>query len=147
MYLGRNRRPNRLRDYDYSQNGYYFVTICTKNKQEFFGQVENGEMILNDDGEIVKKCWADIADRFPDVELDEFIVMPNHIHGILIIENDDDIARVGNRRACSLPLQPSSPLPQLQKRQYQKLPVVIGSFKSTVSKNIHIQNDFYYFQW
>jgi REP element-mobilizing transposase RayT len=146
MYLGRNRKLNRLRDYDYSQNGYYFVTICTKNKQEFFGQVKNGEMILNDAGKIAEQCWLDIPVHFPDVELDEFIVMPNHVHGILIIKNDDDVtsvvngvAGVGNKNFCSLPLL-------WQTKWAKSISSVIRGFKIGVTKWFR-QNHHREFSW
>jgi REP element-mobilizing transposase RayT len=78
----------RLENYDYSQNGLYFVTICTKDKEYFFGEVENGEIILNDFGKIADQFWQEIPKHFPFVNLDEFVVMPNHVHGILEINRD-----------------------------------------------------------
>lgn len=81
------RKKNRLRDFDYSQNGRYFVTICVKNKQEIFGLIKNNGMILNEFGKIAENCWSAIPKHLPSVELDEFVVMPNHIHGIVVIEN------------------------------------------------------------
>jgi len=92
-----NRKANRYKDYNYSSPGYYFVTICTKDRLSFFGKIEDGKMILNEYGEIVKACWLEIPDHFPNIRIDEFLVMPNHFHGIIII-NDP----VGNRHACSL---------------------------------------------
>ena len=81
----KERKLNRLKDYDYSQNGYYFVTICTKNREAWFGKIESDKMILNMFGEITKNFWVEIPKHFKNVSLDEFIVMPNHIHGIVII--------------------------------------------------------------
>jgi REP element-mobilizing transposase RayT len=115
------RKPNRLRNYDYSQGGYYFVTICTQSRIEFFGEIQNGAMVLNENGKIAEKVWIGIPEHFGNVELDEFVVMPNHIHGIIVVKKDI----VGNRHACSL-----------QKRQYQTIPVVVGSYKSAVTRNI-----------
>ncbi len=80
-----NPKSNRLQNYDYSTNGWYFITICTKDKQSFFGKIVDGKMILNEYGKIVKKYYWEIPRHFPDVMLDEFIIIPNHIHGILII--------------------------------------------------------------
>lgn len=82
-----NRKRNRLKDSDYSNDGYYFVTICTKNREEFFGKIENEKMILNEYGDIVEKCWFDLPKHYKNCVLDEFIIMPNHIHGIMIIDN------------------------------------------------------------
>ncbi len=78
----------RLKDYDYSQDGSYFVTICTKERELFFGEVQNNKMILNDLGVIAEKYWLEIPQHFENTELDEFIIMPNHIHGIIVIDND-----------------------------------------------------------
>jgi len=80
----------RLQNWDYSWNGLYFITICTQNREFYFGDVVKGEMILSAIGEIVKKYWYEIPKNFPFVELDEFVVMPNHIHGIIIINKKDD---------------------------------------------------------
>jgi REP element-mobilizing transposase RayT len=75
----------RLKKYDYSQEGAYFVTICTKEKECIFGNIKDEVVRLSELGKIVKKEWENIPTRFPKVELDEFIIMPNHIHGIIII--------------------------------------------------------------
>ncbi len=80
-----HRRSIRLKGYDYSQPGAYFVTICTKNRKCLFGNVFDGKIILNDAGQIAQKCWSGIPDHYPNVILDEFVIMPNHIHGIIII--------------------------------------------------------------
>ena len=79
------RRSIRLKGYDYSQAGAYFVTVCAKDRECMFGDIVDGEMQVNDAGRIIQKCWDNICDHFPHVELDEFIVMPNHIHGITLI--------------------------------------------------------------
>ena len=81
------RRSIRLQGYDYSSNGAYFVTICVQNKECLFGHVENGEMVLNDAGEIVQKWWNKLETKFPNITLDEHVIMPNHFHGILVITN------------------------------------------------------------
>jgi REP element-mobilizing transposase RayT len=118
------RKTLRLKTYDYSGPGYYFVTICTKNREEYFGVVVNRKMFLNRYGETVKNCWLGISDHCCNVLLNEFNILPNHIHGIIIIQN------VGNRHACSL--QNNN-----VKRHHQTLFKIIGSFKSAVSKLIH----------
>lgn len=83
----RHRRSIRLRGYDYSQSGAYFVTMCTRNREHLFGEIENGDMRLNDVGRMVDQWWHELGNRFPDIETDAFIVMPNHIHGIIVIKN------------------------------------------------------------
>ena len=79
----------RLREFDYSADGYYFVTICTKNHRHYFGEIVDGEMRLSEAGKIAQKCWAEIPEHFPFVKLDESVVMPNHIHGVTIIDFSD----------------------------------------------------------
>lgn len=86
------RRSIRLKGYDYSQAGLYFITICTKNRACLFGQIENGAMILNDAGQSAQKCWTEIPHHFLNTQLHEHIIMPNHIHGIIEIV-DMDIVR------------------------------------------------------
>lgn len=80
-----HRRSIRLRGYDYSRAGAYFITVCTQGRACLFGEIVDGTMILNDAGRVVEKCWTDISAHFPHVKLDGFVVMPNHVHGILLI--------------------------------------------------------------
>jgi len=74
-----------LRGYDYSQPGKYYVTICSENKEHLFGQVVEGEMHRNELGEHVALCWKWLARRYVYVDLDEWMVMPNHLHGIIVV--------------------------------------------------------------
>ena len=84
----RRRKRIRLKEYDYSQPGEYFVTICTKDRVHSFGAIANEQMNLSTIGTIACNCWKELPKHFPDVALDEFAVMPNHIHRIVcIIEN------------------------------------------------------------
>jgi REP element-mobilizing transposase RayT len=78
----------RLENYDYAQNGLYFVTICTRDKEYFFGEIKNGEMVLNAIGKIANQFWQEIPKHFPFVNLDQFVIMPNHVHGILEINRN-----------------------------------------------------------
>jgi putative transposase len=84
---------SRLPGYDYTRNGSYFVTICTRNKIPYFGVISKGKMILSETGIIAQGFWLEIQNHFPEVFLDEFIIMPDHIHGIIEIKskskNDD----------------------------------------------------------
>jgi len=81
-----NRRSIRLPGYDYSQPGYYFVTVCIHDrKQNLFGNVVDGIMVLNEFGKHTEQCWHDIPKHFPNVKIDDFIAMPNHVHGIIRI--------------------------------------------------------------
>lgn len=77
----------RLQTWDYSKNGAYFITICTQNREHFFGNIQNGMMQLSEIGKLAERYWLEIPEHFPFVELGNFVVMPNHFHGILIINN------------------------------------------------------------
>jgi REP element-mobilizing transposase RayT len=78
-----NRKSIRLKGYDYSQAGLYFITICCQDRACLFGDVVNGKIGLNVAGKIANECWLEIPEHFPNVILHEYIVMPNHIHGII----------------------------------------------------------------
>ena len=80
-----NRQSNRLQGYDYSQNGAYFITVCAHNRQCLFGEISDGVMECNAVGEMIKQQWHRLSDRFTHIELHDFCVMPNHIHGIINI--------------------------------------------------------------
>ena len=89
-YQNKYRIPSaRAPFWDYGWNAAYFVTICTHNRMHWFGEIVNGEMILSDIGKIAQQCWLEIPQHFPFVKLDAFVVMPNHIHGILIIDKPE----------------------------------------------------------
>ena len=75
----------RLQDYNYSQEGAYFVTICTKDKKWSLGKIVNQKFLDTSQSKIVRRCWLDLPNHYPECLLDEFIIMPNHIHGIIII--------------------------------------------------------------
>lgn len=86
MYMVlKHRKQIRLKKYDYSDAGWYFVTICTQNMEYLFGNIINNEMNLNKFGKIVNQYWSNISNHFKNVELDEYQIMPNHIHGIIVI--------------------------------------------------------------
>jgi REP element-mobilizing transposase RayT len=81
-----HRRSIRLKGYDYSQAGLYFVTICCQDNIHRFGKIENGEMLLNDFGTITYDEWVKLSERYPNLLLDVFQIMPNHIHGIIALD-------------------------------------------------------------
>jgi len=85
-----HRRSIRLKGYDYRQAGGYFVTMVTQGRDALFGEVVNGEMILNDAGEMIVRWWLELPNKFPNVNVDIFVVMPNHFHGIIFIIDDAD---------------------------------------------------------
>lgn len=80
-----HRRSVRLKEYDYTQPGAYFVTIVTWQRECLFGEIIRGEMKLNQRGEIAEECWQAIPEHFQNVELGAYIIMPNHVHGIIMI--------------------------------------------------------------
>lgn len=98
-----NRKPIRLREFDYSEPGDYFVTICVDDRSCLFGEIENFEMVLNEAGKMIGEWWLELKNKFPNTYLDEFIIMPNHIHAILtILCEEDDSSSVGEP-LCGLP--------------------------------------------
>ena len=107
------RRSIRLQGYDYTQAGAYFVTICTQDRECLFGEVVAGEMVLNTYGRVVTTFWQRIPRHFAWVELDEWVVMPNHIHGIIVItgrgeasRQSPDAERHGSKGEAHFPLEP-----------------------------------------
>lgn len=110
------RRPNS----DYSSRGFYFITIVTKNRQPFFGLIQNQKMALSDAGLIIWDCWHAIPSHYPNIKLGAFVVMPDHTHGIIQIFREQYRGEV-----C---LAPSFLAPILG--------TVIGSFKSAAAKKI-----------
>ncbi len=131
----------RLKNYDYSQNGMYFVTICTREKEHFFGEIENGKMILNEIGKITEKYWQEIPKHFSFVNLDEYQIMPNHIHWVIEILQD-------TRRDEALPRLYTGAHPKMSKISPKQgsLSAIIGSFKSIASKTVNKKYSIM-FQW
>ena len=133
----RNRKSNRLQDYDYSQTGYYLVTICTQDRVNYFGEIEKGQMQLSNIGQIVTNCWGAIPKHFRDTALDEFVVMPNHIHGIVVI--------VGNADLRSLPRDCIQP--QNTDRSKMYLSKIVHGFKSSVTRMVRKRWNDHAFGW
>lgn len=126
-----HRRSIRLRGYDYTQNGAYFVTICAHERRPMFGRVVNGAMVVNEWGRVVQACWDEIPAHFRHVELDAFVVMPNHVHGIIVIANDGGRCRgVACHAPTTVKREFSKPIPE-------SLPTIVGAFKSAATKHIN----------
>ena len=123
----RRRRSIRLKGYDYTQAGGYFVTVCTQNRECLFGEIADGEMVLNEYGTIVADEWRKTAQIRNEIELGEWVVMPNHMHGIVIIISGND--RRGTARRA--------PTEQFGKPVSGSLPTIIRSFKSAVTRRIN----------
>jgi REP element-mobilizing transposase RayT len=97
-----HRRSIRLREFDYRNAGAYFVTICAFQRECLFGEVVDGEMRLNGLGVATEACWRAITNHFPNVQLDEFVIMPNHLHGIMDITTSESVgSNVGAKQASS----------------------------------------------
>lgn len=130
-----HRRSIRLPEYDYAQPGGYFITIVTYHRSLLFGQILNEQMVLNDFGRIAHECWRAIPEHFPKIELGAYVVMPNHVHGIIVIKDNitttNSPLTVGARHVSPLP-QPYKP----HGYEHGSLGAIIGSFKSAVSKRI-----------
>ncbi len=131
-----HRRSIRLKGYDYTQPGAYYVTLCTKVRQCLFRDVVKGEMRLNSLGHIAFTCWEAIPDHFPHVELDAFVVMPNHVHGILVISE----TIVGTQQCCVPTTKENNVLKteQFGKPVKGSIPTVIRSYKAAVTKHINL---------
>ena len=85
----------RLKQYDYSSNGAYFITICTKNRENYLGRIIDGKLQENEQSKICKACWLDLSNHYPNCVLDEFVIMPNHVHGIVFIQNNKIVINGG----------------------------------------------------
>ena len=127
-----HRRSIRLPGYDYAQPGAYFVTICTHRRACLFGRVVDGEMRLNDAGRIVQASWDDLPNHYPHVQLDAFVVMPNHVHGIIILTDDVVAIGAGLRPA---PIRPA-PITQPTTKRHP-LSEIVRAFKSFSSRRIN----------
>ncbi|MBI3128798.1 MAG: transposase [Candidatus Tectomicrobia bacterium] len=131
----RRRRSVRLKGWDYASRGAYFITICVQGRECRLGEIAGGKMRLSEAGAMVHRTWEELPLRFPNVGLDAFVVMPNHLHGILVLK-----VRRGESRIRPLEAGGSSPLHEGEHkvRPYGTLPWTIGrivqAFKSTVTR-------------
>ena len=142
-----HRRSIRLRGYDYSGPGAYFVTICTERRRCLFGDIADGEMRLNEYGRLVSECWHDLPRHYGCVQSDAFVVMPNHVHGIVMLTDDRDPEVRSGSQPTSLThtlttdpgvgagLQPARPRPAPRKRH--GLPEIVRGFKTFSSRRIN----------
>lgn len=117
-----DRRSIRLKHYDYSQQGAYFVTICTEYRQCLWGEIKQDQVLLNHLGAIALQCWLEIPAHFPSVELDVFVIMPNHLHGILWITKS---------------VNQEEKYHQFQKVVKGSILSIVRSFKGAVTKKIN----------
>ena len=129
MTENRNRRSIRLQGYDYSQAGAYFITICSTHNREWrFGEIVDGNMRVNAIGGVVADEWIKTAQIRHDIALDEWVVMPNHFHGILVITGTGTARRARTMRRASTVEQFGHPVSG-------SIPTIVRSFKSAVTKH------------
>jgi REP element-mobilizing transposase RayT len=156
-----HRRSIRLQGYDYSQNGAYFITLCAQDRKPIFGKIVNGEMQLNQFGIIARDEWLKTSAMRKNIEIDEFMIMPNHLHGIIVI-NNADIGRGAMPRAQDMaedtgtidlgkgtldkstgtlqraPTEPATPTrEQFGKPTSNTIPTIIRGYKAAVTKQIN----------
>jgi REP element-mobilizing transposase RayT len=132
-----NPHSSRLKWYDYTHPGAYFITICTYARICFFGEIKEGRMFLSRCGEIVHSCWYEIPQHFPHVQSFPFVVMPNHIHGIITISKrlPSVSPHVETRHAVSKREAFQKPVPD-------SLPTIIRSFKAAVTKKLNESGEY-----
>jgi REP element-mobilizing transposase RayT len=118
------RRSVRMGGYDYSSCGAYFVTVCADRRMNIFGSIEDGKMVLNEAGRIAEENWLAIPQHFPSVSLYEHVVMPNHFHGVLFIDDCRGTACRAHERSFGKPDSTS-------------LSTIVRSYKSSVTKRIN----------
>lgn len=160
MTLFKNKyrvESTRLYNWDYSQEGFYFITICTKNRQLFFGNVNKEEMILNNVGKIVKHEWLQTEKIRDNVLLDKFVVMPNHLHGIIVIDYQikNNVETHGNDRNNDVPINVethgNASLPGGYKNKFgpqsNNLSAIIRGFKGAAKNLIRRQYPRINFAW
>ena len=146
----------RLQNWDYGWNAPYFVTICTKNREHYFGEIVDGEMHFSEIGKIAQQFWREIPDHFPFVILDAFVIMPNHVHGIIVINKTDDGRNIGGGNGCGnvVETQNFASLRQNRKQlrpknkfgpQSQNLASIVRGYKTGVKK--HATMNIIDFEW
>ena len=134
-----DRKHIRLPGWDYSSEGVYFITICCHEGESFFGKLIDNKMVLSEIGKMASYFWKEIPVHFKHVKLDEYVVMPNHIHGILIL----DYSLVGTRHGVSLQRIGTN---QFSKPVENSVSVIVNQYKSSLKRWCN-QNGYKSFQW
>lgn len=128
-----HRQSIRITNHDYSQQGGYFITVCTHQRAHLFGEIIDGRMVLNDTGIIAQKCWHEIPTHFPMVFLDESVIMPNHMHGIITINGVGANNHSPNSIARNIRANNHSPLPKGINGTSKTVGSIIRGFKIGVT--------------
>jgi REP element-mobilizing transposase RayT len=139
----------RLQNWDYSWAAAYFITICTQQRDHYFGDVKNGEMHLSPIGIVADVLWHEIKNHAINIQLDAFVVMPNHVHGILVLDGGDGGGNGGGdavvKTGHALSLQKNIGQSRFQHIGHNSVSSIIGSYKSAVTKHAHRLG--YDFEW
>lgn len=135
-----SRRSPRIKGYDYTKSGLYFITICTREMAHYFGEISNGEMHLNDIGKLANALWIDIPNHFPNAILHEYVVMPNHIHGII------QLSTRRTRHGVSLSGESQNGTAAFGKSIPGSISTIINQFKSSIKRHCN-KNGFDHFHW
>ena len=150
----KDRKLNRLKYWDYSLSGCYAVTICAKDRIEHFGNVIDGRMILNENRYIVKQCWYNLLNHYRDCKLDAIIIMPNHIHGIIKINNRGENGSISvgtGLKPVLTGLKPvkvgCKPTPTSVNIKQYSLSEIMRGFKTFSSREINKNNPNISFNW
>lgn len=139
-----HRRSIRLKEFDYSNAGAYYITLCSFERNNIFGTIENGQILLNECGEIIKTEWLKTPEMRSEIELDEYVIMPNHFHGIIWIDRRGTMHRALTERALSeyeenTGTKHRAPtVEQFGKPTSNTIPTIIRGFKSSVTKQFNI---------
>ena len=125
-----NRCSIRLQGYDYSSEGAYFLTICVQDRQPLFGAIQDSDMVLNEFGRHVLSVWRDLSNRYPGVLVDDFVVMPDHVHGMVVIDaiGSDPVGRIQRESDMS-------------HRRRMTISRLVGRFKMNTAKWINEQRN------
>lgn len=135
-----HRRSIRLKGYDYSQAGMYFITICCQNRICRFGEIINNEMVLNDFGKIAHDEWIKTTELRPNVELGKFVIMPNHIHGIIRLSRRGELHSPENEDVFDTPQPPENEgvCKTPPRSPSQTVGAIVRGYKSSVTKQLHL---------
>ena len=134
-------KSSRVQGYDYSQNGAYFITICTKDKKHFFGKIKDSKMIFTEIGKIVDNEWKNTAKIRKNVILDEYVVMPNHFHAILFLQDSGNV-----ETHCNASVRHNGEYKNKFGPQSNNLSSIIRGFKGSVTKQVHVSG-YANFKW
>ena len=123
----------RLQNRDYAANGWYFITICTRDRTCFFGDIINGEIHYSEIGQIAQKFWADIPNHFEHTYIDGYVIMPNHVHGIIVIDRPQNVETCHGTslHQSETPTDPSNKFAPLKRGSLQ---LIINAYKSSVTR-------------